>query len=219
VPQTDGMRRFGAVVVVLALLALGVAGCTSNSGEPTAKSSGLLPNTGGGIYEGMGVVPARPRPSFTLNTTAGKPFNFGAGTTGTATLLYFGYTNCPDVCPVTMADIGEALQSLPRATQQKVDVVFVSTDVKHDTGPIIAEWLHNFVFGTRAHFIGLRGTQAQVNAAQASAHVFLAEDDGATHSAQVLLYGADNYARDSFVYDGAQEQKQIEHDLPLVVGH
>jgi protein SCO1/2 len=55
-----------------------------------------------------------------------------------------------------------------------------------------------------------------VNAAQAGAHVFLASDDGLTHSAQVLLYGSDDYARDSFVYDDTGEAAQIAHDLPLV---
>jgi protein SCO1 len=98
-----------------------------------------------------------------------------------------------------------------------VTVVFVTTDVKRDTGPVIARWLANFTPGTTATFVGLTGTQAQINAAQAAAHIFLAEDKGATHSTQVLFYGPDNYARDSFVFNNSQEQKQMEHDIPIVV--
>jgi protein SCO1/2 len=99
-----------------------------------------------------------------------------------------------------------------------VDVVFVSTDVKHDTAAIITKWLSNFSTGNSGHFIGLRGTQAQIDAAQASAHVVVAEDGGETHSAQLLLYGADNYARVSYVPTSAGEQKEIAHDIPLVLG-
>ena len=73
--------------------------------------------------------------------------------------------------------------------------MFVSTDVKHDTGPVITQWLKNFTPGSHAHFVGLRGTQAQVDAAQAAAHILIAEDGGQTHSTQVLLYGPDDYAR------------------------
>ena len=96
--------------------------------------------------------------------------------------------------------------------------MFVSTDVKRDTAPVIARWLQNFDGGTSAHFVGLNGTQAQIDAAQAAAHIFLAEDDGQTHSAKVLLYGTDDYARTSFQYNDNSEQEQIAHDLPLVAG-
>ena len=65
--------------------------------------------------------------------------------------------------------------------------------------------------------VGLRGTQAQIDAAQAASHIFLAEDNGKTHSSQVLLYGKDNYAHVSFVYNDSGEQKQMEHDIPIAV--
>jgi protein SCO1 len=94
-------------------------------------------------------------------------------------------------------------------------VVFVTTDVKRDTGPVIADWLHTFSRVAPSRFIGLRGSQAQINAAQAAAHVMLAEDDGQTHSAQVLLYGADDYARVSYA-QADNEADEIAHDLPLV---
>ncbi len=117
-----------------------------------------------------------------------------------------------------MADISVALKKMPASLQRQTYVVFVSTDVKRDTGPVLTQWLHNFDTGTHAHFIGLHGSQAQVNAAQAAAHIFLAEDGGQTHSTTVLLYGTDDYARTSFVYNDNGEQEQIEHDLPIVAG-
>ena len=207
------MKRF--VLLVAALLAL--AACSSSGG---GAKKGLSDNPGctsSAKFCGVGMTPPQPRPSFTMLDTAGKTFNFGTDTADRATLLYFGYTTCPDFCPETMADIGLALKSLPVATQKKVDVVFVSTDVKHDTGPIITQWLTNFSAGTQARFIGLHGTQAQVDAAQASTHVFLAEDGGETHSTQVLFFGPDNYARVQYVFNATDEQKQIAHDVPVVV--
>jgi protein SCO1 len=205
------------VAVLLAVGALTLAGCSSSGHPHTATASGLNDQTESGKYMGVGLVPPQVRPSFTLTDTEGKSFPFAIDTANRTTLLYFGYTNCPDVCPETMADIQQALISLPVATQKKVDVVFVSTDVKRDTAAVIAQWLSNFSAGNHATFIGLRGTQAEIDAAQASAHIFLAQDSGETHSTQVLLYGPDNYARDSFIFNDTLETKQIAHDIPVIL--
>lgn len=205
------MRRYIAPLVVVALL---LAGCSSSKSGP--KPSQLRDVKGSGTgFQGVGLNPAQPRPSFVLTDTDGKSFSFGQQTVGAPTLLYFGYTNCPDVCPTTMFDIGAALRTLPKAVQDKTYVVFVSTDVKRDTAAVISKWLSNFTSGTSARFVGLSGTQPQVDAAQAAAHIQLASDDGQTHSAQVLLYGADNYARVTYL-QSTDEQQQIAHDLPMV---
>jgi protein SCO1/2 len=209
------------VVAALAALLMGgtLVGCGSSAADaPSPKPSELV---GGqqhsGPYQGMGIDPARPRPNFTLTDTAGKPFAFGPRTAGHPTLLFFGYTNCPDVCPTTMADIGNALREVPADLQKQTYVVFVSTDVERDTAAVLARWLKNFDYGTDATFVGLRGSQDQVDAAQAASGIFLAEDGGETHSTQVLLYGPDDYARVSYLYTGnGDEAAQIAHDLPLV---
>ncbi|MEO6885564.1 MAG: SCO family protein [Jatrophihabitantaceae bacterium] len=217
---------FAASLLALATMLAGCTSATTTAANPpvvvgsgaSGQPSGLSDNTGSGPYQGTGLDPAQPRPSFTLTDTAGKSFAFGSRTAGRPTLLYFGYTNCPDVCPTTMADIQLALQKLPVTLQEKVDVVFVTTDVKHDTAAVLTKWLSNFSAGVHATFVGLRGTQAQIDTAQASAHIFLAEDGGQTHSTQVLLYGPDDYAHVSFIYSGGTgaETGQIAHDLPVV---
>jgi protein SCO1/2 len=203
-------------VLLAALAALMLVAACSSSGGSSAKPSGLNDNTGGGPYMGLGIRPL-PRPSFTLLTDDNKRYSFAQQTDGRTTLLYFGYTRCPDICPATMADIGVALRRLPADVASKVTVVFVSTDVKHDTGPVIAQWLHNFTSGTHATFVGLHGTKPEIDAAQASAHVMLAEDGGQTHSTQVMLYSPDNYAHVSYVYNNNNEAGQIQHDVNYVV--
>ena len=205
------MKRLLWVVAGLAL----VAGCSSDSHASRPKGSELVGQQQSGPYQGAGLVPPQPRPSFTLTDTAGTSFAFGTRTAGHPTFLYFGYTECPDVCPETMADIMLALKKVPASVARKTFVVFVSTDVKHDTGPVIKQWLSHFSPGTGATWVGLRGTQAQIDAAQAAAHVFVASDAGQTHSAQALLYGPDDYAHVTFL-QSTNEQQQMAHDLPIV---
>jgi len=202
------IRRICLGTLALTML----AACSSGSGSP--KRSELNDNPKVGRYQGFGLVPPQPRPSFTLTDTDGKRFSFSQ-TAGRPTLLYFGYTRCPDVCPTTMADVAQALQAVPAKIRQAAYVVFVTTDVKHDTGPVIAAWLRHFDPGLPRQFVGLTGSQAQIDAAQASAHVQLAEDDGQLHAADVVLYGADDYAHVKYLQSD-NESDQISHDLQLV---
>lgn len=216
------MRRLRSALVALpaallaVVLAVALAACSSSGGGGAAQK-GLGDSPKVGPYAGFGLVPPRPRPDFTLSDTQGKRYPFSSATQGKVTMLFFGYTNCPDICPATMADIRLALRKLSVAEQKQVTVVFVTTDVKHDSAPVITQWLRNFSEGTHATFVGLRGTQAQIDAAQATSHVLVAEEGGRTHSTQVLLFGRDDYARDSFVYTDNDEWKQMAHDLHYVV--
>ena len=118
------------------LLAL-VAACSS--GSPSSGPSELIGGGGadGGKYAAFPLTPPRPRPNFTLTDTAGTKFAFGRQTAGHPTLLYFGYTHCPDVCPTTMAAISTALKGVPAPVRQDTYVVFVTTDVKRDSPAVI----------------------------------------------------------------------------------
>src|SRR5207237_8340479 len=73
---------------------------------PRARSSA-------GPYLGGLVTPALPKPRFTLTDTAGAPFDFWAKTQGYVTLLFFGYTHCPDECPLHVSNAAKALDPLP----------------------------------------------------------------------------------------------------------
>lgn len=219
-------RRLAAVLAGLSLLAL--VGCSSgskgasasegasDSGGASASASELNDHTDQ-TYSGLGLTPPQPRPQFTLTDQSGAAYKFGTVTKGKPTLLYFGYTHCPDVCPTTLADITQALQAVPAAVRDRTQVVFVTTDVKRDTPAVLKAYLAQFDAGLPNRFVGLSGTQSQVDAAQVAAHVTLAEDEGQTHSAQVLLYGSDDYARVSFL-ESTDEAGQIRHDLPLIAG-
>jgi protein SCO1/2 len=93
-------------------------------------------------------VPATP-----LTDTDGKPFSLVRDTDKPLTLVFFGYTHCPDICQVVMANITSAMTRLDDADRARVDVVFVTTDPARDTGPVLRRYLDHFDPG----FIGLTG--------------------------------------------------------------
>jgi protein SCO1 len=188
-----------------------LAGCGGAEPAPAALSVAPTP---AGTYRGTELDPPQPRPTFTLRDTAGARYDFAARTRGRPTLLFFGFTHCPDICPTTMASVASALRGVDESLRREVQVVLVTTDPVRDTGPVLARWLRNFDADLPARFVGLTGTVAQVEAAQAAARVPVAEDRGQTHSTQVLLYGVDDYARVTYLADVAPDA--LRHDLPLV---
>ncbi len=72
------------------------------------------------------LVPPMAKPEFTLTDEHGEPFDFQEATAGKVTLLYFGYTHCPDVCPEDMAMLAIALKQVAAEVRSRIDVVFVT---------------------------------------------------------------------------------------------
>lgn len=169
-------------------------------------------------YHGGLVAPPLAKPQFTLTDTSGAPFNFRVGTEGYVTLLFFGYTHCPDECPLHMATIATSLQRLPVEVRNKVKVVFVTADPARDTPSVLRAWLNHF----DREFIGLTGDAGTIEAAQRAAQVPVATkiilanktyDVG--HAAFVLAYTKDNLAH--VIYPGGVTAADWAHDLRLLV--
>ncbi|MGW3203700.1 SCO family protein [Streptomyces sp. NPDC001135] len=93
------------------------------------------------------------KPDLVLTDTHGKKYDLRKETQGRPTLLYFGYTHCPDICPTTMSNIAVAKKALPKAEQNDLRVVFVTTDPGRDTPAGLGKWLK----GIDPQFIGLTG--------------------------------------------------------------
>lgn len=79
---------------------------------------------------------------------------------GKVVMLYFGYAHCPDVCPLTMANLHAVMQDLGVAAAAHVQVLFVTVDPARDTVPV----LHAYMNAFDARFVGLRGTPGQLQA-------------------------------------------------------
>ena len=202
------------LAAALAVAGLSLTGCAS-SGSPAASSTAPASvSAATQKYAGVNLANPYRRPSFTLTDDHGKPLDFKAATAGIPTLLYFGYTRCPDVCPTTMADVAVALRGVDKALATQTRVVFVTTDPAHDTPAVLGEFLHRFDADLPQKFIGLTGTQAAIDAAQLSAGVPQAEDGGKTHSALLLLYGKDDAAHVAF--DQGNTPRDIAADLKRV---
>jgi protein SCO1 len=203
--------------------ALVLAGC---GGPAEAEGDGGHDHSGGSApaavegpedhYAGLDLAEPYRRPSFTLTDTTGAPFDFKSATEGRPTLLFFGYTNCPDVCPMTMANLATALRLLEPAVAEQVQVVFVTTDPAFDTPAVLGEYLGRFDADLPREFLGLTGEKDAIDQAQLSAGVPLAEDDGRLHSSLLLLYGADDEAHVAF--DGGNSPRDIADDLRRVIG-
>jgi protein SCO1/2 len=204
--------RRATLAAVLAAAGLALTACGTASGGAAAAPASV--SVAAQKYDGVNLPTPYQRPSFTLTGTDGQPYDFTSATRGRLTLLFFGYTHCPDVCPTTMADVAVALRALDPALAEQVQVVFVTTDPARDTGPVLADWLHRFDADLPVPFVGLTGTQEQLKQAQLSAGVPVAEDDGQTHSALLLLYGPDDKAHVAF--DSGNGPQQITHDIRLV---
>src|ERR1700730_3211528 len=103
-------------------------------------SLALAPPRTSVTYRGGLVTPPLPKPRFVLTDTSGTPYDFWEKTQGVITLLFFGYTNCPDQCPMHMMNIGSALKRLPPGLADQVKLVFVTTDPERDTPAAIRQW-------------------------------------------------------------------------------
>lgn len=202
-------------VVMLALLPCGYA-----LGQAGQKSVAEPPSNGifGATYRGGLVSPSLPKARFTLIDTSTTPFDFRQQTRGFVTLLFFGYTRCPDLCPLHMANIAFALKQLPTDVAEQIKVVFVTTDPRRDSPKVLRSWLDRF----DKRFIGLTGSESAIEAAEQASAVPPARKAALTdrdyqvgHASFVLAYTKDNLAH--VIYPGGITQKDWEHDLPLLV--
>ncbi|MFF9122437.1 SCO family protein [Streptomyces sp. NPDC014889] len=100
------------------------------------------------------------KPDLVLTDTRGKKYDLRKETAGHPTLVYFGYTHCPDACPLTMSNIAFAMKALPKAQQDDLRVVFVTTDPDRDTPAELGKWLKMI----DPQFIGLTGDFSTIQA-------------------------------------------------------
>ncbi|MGP3980667.1 SCO family protein [Streptomyces sp. KR80] len=206
--------RTSSVLTAAALsaaAALALSACGSADGgsgqQPAAEASATA--------EQAATVLDRPfdKPDLVLTDTRGKKFDLIEQTKGHPTLIYFGYTNCPDACPLTMSNIDIAMRKLPKAEQEQLRVVFVTSDPQRDTPKRLGAWLT----GQNKSFIGLTGDFDTIQAGARSVGIYLdkpKKEKGSwvsSHGTQVLAFSpkddkahvlynkdatADDYAKD-----------------------
>lgn len=157
-----------AVVGLLAALALVVSGCGSQ-GDGGAAVSGIQ-TFGDHGYQGAYLDQPYVVPDIALTDTAGKPYSV-ATSTAPLKLVFFGYTNCPDICQVVMATIASAVNRLDANQRKDVQVVFVTTDPARDTQSALRTYLDRL----DPHFVGVTGDLDRIVALAKPMKVFVAK--------------------------------------------
>ena len=219
-PRRLGRRLLAAAFALGLTAALAGCGASSSSSSGSASgSSGLIVDSGPtSQFNGAQLAQPFGKPDLTLTDTEGATFNLLRGTAGKLTLLYFGYTHCPDVCPTTMATLASVLRALPAAEAEKIDVVFVSTDPARDTPSVLHAWLNQF----DATFIGLTGSLPTIQKAASSLGITIQAPVKVPGGGYTVTHGAEVVAFDTegkayLIYPAGTTVGQFIHDIPLIL--
>jgi protein SCO1 len=164
---------------------------------------------------GEAVTPAGPRPDFTLQSANG-PISLSSFR-GRFVVLYFGYMSCPDVCPLTLGNLRLALENLGSKASE-IQVVFVSVDWKRDT----PEKLSNYVHAFRRDFVGVTGTNEQIDAVTRDFGIFyllnLPDSNGfytVDHTASIQVL--DRQQNLTLIWPHDIQAAQIASDLQVLI--
>lgn len=207
---TTDPRYFLAMnrIAILVLL----AACTTPDTTP------LSPNG----YHGAELATPLPKPDVVFTDSRGEPYPLVEKTAGKVTLVFFGYTNCPDICPVHLANIAAVLHKLPDEVQRDVVMVFITTDPVRDSLPRLHEWVKGF----DPRFVGLTAPDSILIAAQHALGVHPAAVDTVTpthggnaylvgHAGQVIAFTRDGLARVQYPF--GTRQRDWAADLPKLL--
>jgi protein SCO1/2 len=136
---------------------------------------------------------------------------------GKVVVVFFGYTQCPDVCPTTMAEVAEVKKSLG-ADGDKVQGVFVTVDPDRDTAQLLKAYITAF----DPSFVALRGSEEQTKAAVKEFRAFYAKSPGKTpesymvdHTAASFVFDPEGRVRVYVRYGAGAEP--LAHDIRLLL--
>jgi len=165
----------------------------------------------GPAFKGSDVTGASFGRDFALTDPAGRPRTL-ADYRGKVVAVFFGYTQCPDVCPTTLAALAEASRALA-GDADKVQVVFITVDPDRDTAALLAQYVPAF----DPRFVGLRGDAAATERVAREFKVIYQKVPGATpdrytmdHSAGIFLFDRAGRLR---VYESSADPAVLAHDL------
>ena len=200
---------------VLAGLSVGVliAGCGGASPQAHLQSSQVAAQTPPPSYQGPTLAKPLPAPPLVLHNYLGHRVDLSSYR-GRAVLVTFIYTHCPDVCPLIVASLHNALDMLG-PTARKVAVVGVSTDPRGDTPTAIRAFLaERGMLGRMQYLVGSRSALAPVWRAWGIDASHPTATDEVAHTA--VVYGVTESGRIVTAYPSHFTPAQIAHDVPLL---
>lgn len=198
-------RTLSAILIALSLT---LAACNDKTAAPPPPPPAAFTNT-----DVTGLQYAN---DFALKDFNGKPRTM-ADFKGKAVIMFFGYTQCPDVCPTTMTDLAAVMKQLgPQA--DKVQVLFVTVDPERDTPELLSKYVPAF----DSRFLGLRGDEAETKKIAKDYKVYYQKVPGKEpgsysmdHSAGLYIY--DTQGRIRLFARDAQDTAAMAHDLKILI--
>ena len=172
-------RRFLIALAGLVLATL------SACDKPTASGPAPL------AFNGVDITGAEYARSLNLPDAQGQARSL-ADFKGKVLVVFFGYTQCPDVCPTTLLELAQVKKALG-ADGARVQGVFVTVDPERDTPELLKAYVANF----GADFVALRGTPEQTKAAAKNFKVFYSKVPGKTETSYTVDHTAGSYVFDA----------------------
>jgi protein SCO1/2 len=202
-------RPLHRLAVALAAGALLLTACGGGSEDPATVRGG---DDDG--YHGVRLPQAYEVVGTPLTDTSGAAYSLTDDTDRPLTLVFFGYTNCPDICQTVMAGLASAMTRLDEAQREQVDVVFVTTDPARDDEQTLRTYLDRF----DPTFIGLTGDLDQITEIAGSVSVFVEQGKKlpsggyeVDHGTPVIGITADDRA--PLVWTAGTSSAQIAEDI------
>lgn len=171
---------------------------------------------GAASFKAVDITGAEYGRDFELSDTDGKLRRLG-DFKGRVVVLFFGFTQCPDVCPTTMLELAAVKKALG-ADGARVQGIFVTIDPERDAPALLKAYIDNFGAG----FVALRGTPEQTKAVAQHFKVFYAKVPGSTESSYSMDHTAGSYVFDAkgrlrlFTRYGTGAEA-LTHDLKLLL--
>lgn len=199
----------------LAALTLGVGACS----RPEADGPAASHTRPGGYAAGTEIKQGGwPLPTTVLTDQHGTK-QAVADWAKQVTLVFFGYSNCPDVCTGILADLASALQRMDAGQREQVRVLLITTDPARDTPKVLGEYLSRIDPG----FFGLTGPLAEITRAATSLGVNIEEAKKlpsggyeVVHGTQVIGFGADKRAQ--VVWTEGTSVANYRTDIEILLG-
>lgn len=199
----------GRAVAGLALLGL-LAACGGEAGTGPGAASGELTGT---VLDPPFEVDPTP-----LVDTSGAAYSLTEDTDKDLTLVFFGYTNCPDICGQVMATLAGTLARLDDEQKARLDVVFVTTDPARDTGEVVEDYVSAFddsIIGVTGPLDDIIGVARSMAVAVDQGEKLPSGGYEVTHGTRVLAIDADDES--TMMWDQDVSQAELAGDVTLLL--
>jgi protein SCO1/2 len=210
-------KKTFVAAALLAVASLTLSACGGGSGD-SGKPVAVVSEEAGAQKAATVLDKPFEKPDLVLTDTRGEEYDLREQTAGKPTLIYFGYTHCPDVCPLTMNNLAVAKKQLPREQQDELRIVFVTTDPERDTSAALGTWLK----GIDSQVVGLTGDFDTIQAGARTLGISIdpprKDDNGKTvsdHGTQVIAFSPKTdggyvlYGEDATVEDYTKDLPKI----------